>query len=333
MKIGTRDSELAMWQAKHVNAMLKRLGLETEIVGMKTMGDIDLKSALSTFSNKGIFTKELDAALLLKKVHIAVHSMKDLPTTLEDGLFLGAVLERGAIEDALVISAKHKNNKPITSLDTLPTGSLVGTSALRRRAVLRRHYPGLQVDDVRGNLQTRLAKLDNPKLKFDALILARTGLERVNLGDRISEVLDSKRFGYAVSQGALAVVCRTADGLSREVLSKLNHAPTYLRTAAERSLLKTLEGGCKVPIAVTSDYDKKTGTMRLKGWVVALDGSREAVAELTSTEISGTLEHATEKAVKLGQAVGEELRKRGAEEILVECRGMPMGHQAPKKAS
>jgi len=339
VRIGTRDSELAMWQAKHVESILGKAynHVSTKIVGMKTLGDKDLKSALSTFSNKGVFTKELDAALLLGEVDIAVHSMKDLPTTLESGLSLGCVLERGTIEDAVVLSAKHKNSSMIKSLATLPAGSVLGTSALRRRAVLLRNFPDLVVKDVRGNLQTRLRKLDDDddgnkdKIKYDALILARTGLQRCKLEHRISEVLDCDKYGHAVSQGALAVVCRSSDGLAMQLLRGLNHIPTRLRVTAERALLRTLEGGCKVPIAVTSAYNESKSQLRLKGWVVSLDGKRMVEAEETHDGVPPSLELGLQMADKVGVSVGEALKKKGAEAILIECRGTTLNFEAPTK--
>mmetsp|Transcript_19252 Transcript_19252/g.37317 ORF Transcript_19252/g.37317 Transcript_19252/m.37317 type:complete len:423 (+) Transcript_19252:45-1313(+) len=328
VKIGTRDSELAMWQAKHVNAIVKdAYKIKTAIVGMKTLGDLDLKSSLSSFSNKGVFTKELDAALLLGEVDIAVHSMKDLPTTLEEGLALCAVLERGSIEDAVVLNSTLKEEGKVKSLDDLPKGAVIGTSALRRRAILSKHYPHLNVKDVRGNLQTRFKKLDSKQ--YDALVLARTGLERLKMHDRIDQILDSSKFGYAVSQGALAVVCRSTDKRMMSLFLPLNHVPTRLRTTAERALLRSLEGGCKVPIAVKTDYDSAKQTMTMQGWVVSLDGQKVCHATVTDAPVPLSLEKGLEAAKAVGLTVAEALRKEGAEAILAACRGDNMGHTPP----
>lgn len=330
IRIGTRDSLLAMWQAKHVEALLKKAhpALEVQIVGMKTLGDKILNVPLSNFSNKGVFTKELDTALLSGHVDIAVHSMKDLPTILPDGLVLCAVPSRGTVEDALVLSSRYAKSETVKTLETLPRGAVVGTSALRRRAVIRRYYPGLAVRDVRGNLQTRIKKLDAKDGGYDALLLARTGLSRLGLQNRISQVVPSAVAGHAVSQGALAVVCRSDDPVSAALTLPLNDTATSLRTAAERSLLLTLEGGCKVPIAVTSEFDEKSSTLTLHGWVISLDGKREAQAERKS-QLSKPL---LESARALGAGVAADLKAKGAESILLECRGMDMGHQKPAKA-
>ncbi len=268
VRIGTRESKLAMWQAEHVRDRLAAahptvdfqskysavqwvysliLVLIWSVVGMTTLGDRDLVSSLSNFTSKGVFTKELDAALLAGSIDIAVHCMKDLPTKLPAGIDFAAVLKRGETEDALIVHSKHAAAKR-TTLDSLPAGSVIGTSALRRVASIAKHYPQLRCKDVRGNVNTRLAKLDSGE--YDALILADVGLRRLGFGDRITQTLNSERFGYAVGQGALAVVCREGDASHQALCAPLTHEPTQYACAAERGLLAELEGGCKVPIAV-----------------------------------------------------------------------------------
>ena len=208
LRLGTRTSQLAMWQARHVAALLASLQPSlprADVVGMNTTGDIDQIKPLTSFDSKGVFTKELDVALLSSRIDVAVHCMKDLPTTLPAGLTMAAVLERGEMSDALIVSDKHLQQGR-RDLASLPPGSVIGTSALRRRAMVARHYGHLTVNDIRGNVNTRLAKLDRGE--FDAIILAAVGLRRIGLEGRITMVLDDEEYGYAVGQGALAVLAR-----------------------------------------------------------------------------------------------------------------------------
>ena len=203
IRLGTRTSQLAMWQARHVAGLLGGVGVD--VVGMNTMGDIDQIKPLTSFDSKGVFTKELDVALLASRIDAAVHCMKDLPTTLPPGLVMAAVLERGEMSDALIVADKHIQQGR-RDLATLPPNAVIGTSALRRRAMVARHYNHLTVQDIRGNVNTRLAKLDRGE--YDAVILAAVGLKRIGLEGRITMVLDEREYGYAVGQGALAVLAR-----------------------------------------------------------------------------------------------------------------------------
>jgi hydroxymethylbilane synthase len=195
-----------MWQANHVAARLteEHSGCTIAVVGINTVGDVDMKP-LAQFEAKGVFTKELDTALQEKQIDLAVHCVKDLSTTLPEGLVMAAVLARADVEDCVVLHEKHKGRK----LAELPAGSVIGTSALRRTATLSRLYPTLETRNIRGNVQTRLAKLDQGD--FDAIILAKAGLERLGLKERIAEVLDPAEYGYAVGQGALGILCREGD--------------------------------------------------------------------------------------------------------------------------
>ena len=205
-----------MWQCRHVVSLLSELHPSlprAEVVGINTTGDIDQIKPLTAFDSKGVFTKELDVALLQSRLEAAVHCMKDLPTTLPDGLTTAAVLQRGEMADALIVADKHIRAGRC-DLGSLPPGSVIGTSALRRRAMVARHFGHLAVADIRGNVNTRLAKLDRGE--FDAIILAAVGLRRIGLEHRITLTLDDQEYGYAVGQGALAVLAREGSALNHQ---------------------------------------------------------------------------------------------------------------------
>lgn len=320
VRIGTRKSDLALWQAHHIRDALAQLhpGRPLEIVGMSTTGDDVQDIPLSAFSDKGVFTKELDVALLRGSIDLAVHSMKDLPTVLPEGLKIGAVPERGVVEDALVLSKLHQGKN--WTLADLPAGSVVGTSSLRRRAMISRHFPDLVVADIRGNLNTRLRKLDDGQ--FDAIILATVGMQRLGWHDRISQVLPSDKFPHAVAQGALAVVCRSNDAATLELLQPLNHHRTVMCTTAERALLRTLEGGCKVPIAAVSKWE--AGSLSLFGCVISPDG-----ASLVESSMAGPATIA-QQCDHIGQDLAAQLIQQGAKAILDSVQHDQMFHQAPK---
>lgn len=238
MRVGSRKSQLALIQTRFVIAELKKIRpeIDFEIVEMSTVGDNVLDKALSKIGEKSLFTKELEVALEKKDVDFVVHSMKDLPTTLPPGMVIGAVLEREDPRDAVII----KSSLTCKSLGELPTGSVIGTSSLRRAAQLRSAFPGLVFQDVRGNLNTRLRKLDDPAGPYSALILAVAGVQRMGWAERISQHLDSDLCLHAVGQGALAVECRDSDINTLELLSNLHHKETVIATIAERSFMKTL---------------------------------------------------------------------------------------------
>ena len=301
LRIASRRSQLAMVQTEWVRDELAKAhsGLEISIEAMATQGDKILDVALAKIGDKGLFTKELEAQMLVNRADIAVHSLKDLPTNLPEGLMLGCVTEREDPADALVMHAKNKD----LTLATLPEGSVVGTSSLRRLAQLRYHYPHLTFKDVRGNVITRLEKLDSGQ--FDCLILAAAGLGRLGLGDRIHELIDPSISLHAVGQGALGIECREGDAEVLATIKVLEHRPTALRCLAERSFLRSLEGGCQVPIGVNSRFEGSE--LVLTGMVASLDG-----LQLVRDEVRGPQDDPEPIGIKLAEL----LRSQGAGEIL-----------------
>jgi hydroxymethylbilane synthase len=303
LRIASRRSQLAMVQTHWVRDALLQAhpDLEIRIEAMATQGDKILDVALAKIGDKGLFTKELEAQMLVDRADIAVHSLKDLPTQLPEGLILGCVTEREDPADALVVHEKHGDK----TLETLPEGSVVGTSSLRRLAQLRHHFPHLNFKDVRGNVITRLEKLDGGE--FDCLILAAAGLSRLQLADRIHQLIDPSISLHAVGQGALGIECRDGDERVLEQIKVLEHPPTARRCLAERAFLRTLEGGCQVPIGVNSRFEGQT--LVLTGMVASLDGQR-----LIRDEVRG--DGAAPEAV--GIALADALRRQGATAILEE---------------
>jgi len=269
IKIGSRKSELALIQTKFVIECLRKnnSGKKYEIIKMSTLGDKILDKPLPKIGEKSLFTKELEIALDHQDVDFVVHSLKDLPTTLPGGLCIGAVLKREDAWDALVLHPKHEGK----TLKTLPEGSVIGTSSLRRTAQLNRSYPHLKVESVRGNVNTRLDKLDNGD-KFAALVLASAGLTRMGWEKRISQKLGAEELLYAVGQGALAVECREDDLDTLRLLEPLFDGATTFEVIAERSFLGTLGGGCSAPVAVQSKLQDQT--LSLTGAVWSLDGKK-----------------------------------------------------------
>ena len=303
LRIASRRSQLAMVQTNWVKAELEKAhpGLAISVEAMATQGDKILDVALAKIGDKGLFTKELEAQMLVGRAEIAVHSLKDLPTNLPEGLMLGCITEREDPADALAVNAKNAQYK----LDTLPAGSVVGTSSLRRLAQLRHHYPHLEFKDVRGNVITRLEKLDSGE--YDCLILAAAGLTRLGFGDRIHQIIPSEISLHAVGQGALGIECVEGSPEVLELIKVLEHAPTTARCLAERSFLRELEGGCQVPIGVNTVIDGDTLT--LTGMVASLDGKR-----LIRDQASGT----TADAEAIGKQLADTLKGQGAGEILKE---------------
>ena len=303
LRIASRRSQLAMVQTEWVRdqLLLAHPGLEISIEAMATQGDKILDVALAKIGDKGLFTKELEAQMLVNHADIAVHSLKDLPTNLPDGLMLGCVTEREDPADALVVHARHQDK----TLASLPAGTVVGTSSLRRLAQLKYHYPHLLFKDVRGNVITRLEKLDSGD--YDCLILAAAGLGRLGLSNRIHELIDPNISLHAVGQGALGIECRVADPEVLTLIKVLEHRPTALRCLAERSFLRSLEGGCQVPIGVNSSFEN--GNLHLTGMVASLDGLR-----LIRDQVSGP----ESDPESIGIALAEKLRSQGAGEILQE---------------
>ena len=296
--IATRESALALWQARHVQSELQRLypGLPVSILGMTTAGDRNLDSSLAKIGGKGLFVKELEDALADGCADIAVHSVKDVPMHLPEGYALAAVLERADPRDAFVSNHFH-------SLSALPAGTQVGTSSLRRECQLRAQFPDLVVAPLRGNVQTRLRKLDDGQ--YGAIILAAAGLKRLGLAERISMVLTPEQSLPAVGQGALGIECRSDRSDLLELLAPLIHQATQQCVNAERAFSRTLAGSCNVPLA---GFAELSGTqLRLRGLVGAPDGSRVVRGEITG---------AATDAEALGIALAEDLKRQGAADIL-----------------
>jgi hydroxymethylbilane synthase len=310
MRIGSRGSALALWQSNHVRDALQGahpdLPIELEII--QTTGDKILDVPLAKIGDKGLFTKELDHALLDERIDFAVHSLKDVPTRLEAGLVLAAICEREDPSDALVVAAGQPG-----SIAQLPSGARVGTSSLRRRAQLMARRADLEVLDLRGNVDTRLAQVAGGK--YDAIILALAGLRRLGLEDRVSSVLTDDWLP-AVGQGALGIICRADDHRTRAVLGTLNHDATARATTAERAFLRELEGGCQVPIAARATISGNEIT--LNGLVASLDGS-----EILREQRAGADSAAT------GIAVARALLERGAGRILDKVRAQMQQSPTP----
>jgi len=301
IRIGSRKSQLALVQTYWVQAQLQKSfpDITFEVHTMSTQGDKILDVALAKIGDKGLFTKELELSMINKEIDFAVHSLKDLPTNLPAGLTLAAITERENPADAVVLHEKYKGEK----LETLPPGVVIGTSSLRRLAQLRHQFPHFTFKDVRGNLITRMAKLDAGE--YDALILAVAGLERLEMSDRIHQVLTPEISLHAVGQGALGIECRADDTEVSALLKAIEHPQKRDRCLAERSFLRVLEGGCQVPIGVNTAINGHELT--LKGLVASVDGQQI---------VKDTVIGAAADAEKLGAELASILRKQGATEIL-----------------
>ncbi|HEY9642235.1 MAG TPA: hydroxymethylbilane synthase [Coleofasciculaceae cyanobacterium] len=303
IRIGSRKSQLALVQTHWVQEELQKHFVDRafEVHTMSTQGDKILDVALAKIGDKGLFTKELEVGMLNGDTDFAVHSLKDLPTRLPEGLILGCVTEREDPADALVVHAKHQDKQ----LETLPAGAVIGTSSLRRLAQLRYHYPHLAFKDIRGNLNTRLQKLDAGE--YDAIILAVAGLRRLGMADRIHQIISPEVSLHAVGQGALGIECRDGDPEILALLKVLEHQPTAQRCYAERAFLRELEGGCQVPIGVNTTLEGDLLT--LVGMVASVDGQKM---------VKGTVTGAAADAEAIGIQLAQELRQQGATEILEE---------------
>lgn len=302
IRAGSRKSALAMWQTEHVVSLLKEKNpqLDFEIIPISTKGDKILDVPLAKIGDKGLFTKELEVALLNKKIDFAVHSAKDMPTKLPGGLILSAMTKRYNPKDVFV---SHK----FDSLAEIPQGAKVGTSSLRRRAQLSNYRPDLNLVDIRGNLQTRLKRMQEEDM--DGIILAAAGLERLGLEEHIKEYLDYSICLPAVGQGSLAIEVREDDEFIREIISAINDDDTQLAIRAERSLLRDFEGGCQIPIGARAQVED--GQLKMEALVASLDGTK-----LLRKNISTSIENPE----KTGIALADLLREVGAEEILQEIR-------------
>ena len=307
LTIATRQSPLALWQANFVKDTLEKLypTMKVELLEMVTKGDKILDTPLAKIGGKGLFVKELENALYEKRADIAVHSLKDVPMVLPEGLTLGAYLERHAPTDAFV-------SNRYASLDELPDGAVLGTSSLRRECQIAHAKGSLTIKSLRGNVGTRLSKLDAGE--YDAIILATSGLERLGLGKRIRHELDDELSLPAVGQGALAIECRADDETILQLLAPLNHLATRLCVIAERAMNKTLEGGCQVPIAGFATIDGNT--LSLRGRVGSIDGKT-----LLKSQNAITLTHGVDdeqNAENLGKQIAQDLLSQGADQILNE---------------
>lgn len=296
--IATRESQLALWQANNVKAQLESLypNLGVELLGMTTKGDQILDSPLSKIGGKGLFVKELETALMDGRADIAVHSMKDVPMAFPEGLGLAVICEREDPTDAFV-----SNN--FNSVDDLPTGSVVGTSSLRRSCQLRMNRPDLVINDLRGNVNTRLRKLDDGE--YDAIILATAGLIRLDMEDRIRQKISAEASLPAGGQGAMGIECRSDDVQTINMLAPLQHEATAIRVTAERAVNEHLNGGCQAPIACFAIL--KDDTIWLRGLVGSPDGKT-----MIQSEIYGH----KDDAKSLGVQLAEDLIARGANKIL-----------------
>ena len=305
LRIATRNSPLALWQANYIKQKLQQAHpeLEVGIIGMTTQGDQRLDRSLSTLGGKGLFLKELEVSLLNNQTDIAVHSMKDVPVSLPKGLEIAVVCERADSRDAFV-SNDYQN------LYALPKGSKVGTSSLRRVAQLKHAFPKLKFVDLRGNINTRLAKLDDGE--YDAIILAAAGLIRLGFVHRIKQFITPELCLPAAGQGVIGIECREDDHRIKELLKPLHNRESELALAAERAMNAALDGGCQAPIAAFAEV--VGGKIRMRGMVGETDGSQPLVSNITSNDLTKV------SAVNLGEQVAAELSKQGAESILDEVR-------------
>jgi len=313
LRLGTRGSALALWQANHVAALIsKQPGApRVELVQIRTEGDVRTDVPLWAVGGRAFFTKEIDRALLASEVDIAVHSLKDLSTVLEDGITLAAALTREDPRDALV-------SRDGLLLSELPAGARVGTSSLRRRAFLALARPDVQQLELRGNVPTRIERLR--KGNYDAIILAAAGLRRLGLEANVSEHLSTEVFPPAVSQGVIGVCARASDAEALRWLKALDDPEARFASTAERALLRRLEGGCQVPLGALA---RLSGTsLRLHAAVCALDGARMLAAQ---GEALATLEN----AAGLGQQLADELLSKGAGELIAHERGSRREVEAP----
>jgi hydroxymethylbilane synthase len=298
IKIATRKSELALWQANHVAGLLRdeHPGLEVELLPMVTRGDIILDQPLAKIGGKGLFLKELERSLLREDADIAVHSMKDVPVEEVPGLVVDIVLERANPFDALL---SHSGR----SLAQLPAGSLIGTSSLRRQCQLKSMHPDLKVADLRGNVNTRIRKLQESE--YDAIILACAGLERLGLDELVTEILGPPHWLPAAAQGTIGVQCRKGDDAVSSLIQPLLHPETALRTQAERSVATLLQGSCQVPLAVFAEINDEQ--LQIRSLVGTPDGQT-----VLRSKISGEAQNVTSLSAK----IAEDLLAQGADQII-----------------
>ncbi|NLS92490.1 MAG: hydroxymethylbilane synthase [Planctomycetaceae bacterium] len=301
IRLGTRASALARWQAEWVASRLAELGTTVELVPITTTGDREQRGPIGSLGSQGVFTKEIQRALLDERIDLAVHSLKDLPTEPIEGLCLAVVPERETVRDALIC-------REATSLADLPSGARIGSGSLRRRSQLLHHRPDLVVADIRGNVDTRLSKLDDGQ--YDVICLAEAGLKRLELAYRISELIPPEIMLPAIGQGALGLETREGDDTTRTALAPLNHAETHAAVIAERAMLSALHGGCLAPIAAWGRFEN--GNLVLTGRVLSVDGTQQ----IEATEIA-----ADGDGAELGRLVAQRLVEQGADDLIATARG------------
>ena len=301
LRLGTRGSKLARWQADWTTDRLRELGVEVEVIEITTQGDAQQGPAVGELGSTGVFTKEIQQALLDQTIDLAVHSLKDLPTTPVPGLRLAAVPMREVVNDAFVLSQSGSDHG--STISDLPNGARVGTGSLRRQSQILRLRPDLQLLDIRGNVDTRLRKLDAGD--YDAILLAAAGLTRLGLAGRITQLLPTDLILPAPGQGALGLECRADDSATAATIASLNHAETLARVTAERTMLARVEGGCLAAIGADSRIEGEQ--LYLSAVVLSFDGSERLFAEGTS---------ALSDSAKLGNRLGDELLSQGAARLI-----------------
>ncbi|MBI3194648.1 MAG: hydroxymethylbilane synthase [Ignavibacteriae bacterium] len=311
LMLGSRGSQLALWQTEWVKSELEKkfpkLSIEIQII--KTTGDKILDSPLSKIGDKGLFTREIEQAMLEKKIDAAVHSLKDLPTQLPEGLCIGAVSKREDVRDVFIAN-KEKCYK---HFEDLPQNAIVATSSLRRKSQLLAWRPDLQIVDIRGNLNTRLAKLDESD--WDGMLLARAGVVRLGFNERITEELPLEKMLPAVGQGALAIEIRQNDKQVTEIIESLNSQPTFISTSGERALLRSLEGGCQIPIGAYGRIEDNI--FYLDALIGSLDGKKI---------VRGKIHGNPDDSEKLGEQLAKTLYDGGGREILESIRSLVNSH-------
>jgi len=300
LRLGTRKSKLALWQANFVKERLEALGCKVELVPITTTGDKILDAPLAKIGGKGLFVKEIENALLAGEIDLAVHSLKDVPMIIPEGLTLSAITEREEPYDVLI----SRNGK---KLEELPSGAVVGTSSLRRQVQIKRRRRDLKVEILRGNVDTRLRKLKEGL--YDAIVLAYAGVKRMGLSGEISQVLED--FIPAVGQGSLAIETRAEDERVINFVKVLNHQESWLRAVCERAFLRELQGGCQVPIGAYAWIEGDR--IKIKGFISDLEGERF---------LEGYEEGGLQEAEEVGKRLAQRLLREGGEEILKEIYGL-----------
>ena len=301
LRIGTRGSRLALWQADWVAKRLEAIGVKTEIVTVSTHGDKDSSGSIAALGGQGVFTKELQKGVLDGRIDLAVHSLKDLPTEETKGLAVAGVPLRDSPYDAMV-SGQGKR------LADLPRAARIGTGSLRRRCQLLHLRPDLEVLDIRGNVETRVAKLDEGK--YEAIVLAEAGLARLGLTNRVTEILPASVMLPAIGQGALAIETRAGDRAARETVARIDDEEAHQSVLAERALLASLRGGCLAPIAGWGRIEDD-GRLHLSACVLSADGSRRVAVDLLGNAAD---------AITIGRRAAEQLLDQGAEKLIAEAR-------------